>query len=171
MRKWPEPRTPAPRAAPAGPPKSAGDHFDKTVEHPLRAGMIEIDLQLIAVDAGDDTRAELAVEDLRSHRDITAALQPDRNRAGAHIECRGPAAAAKRRLAKAALPGGAGPAGTASGTARDIAERITAPAGASAYNPAFDVTPAHLIRGLITEHGVISPVTTEEIRRVLGASG
>ncbi len=46
-----------------------------------------------------------------------------------------------------------------------------APAGASAYNPAFDVTPAHLIRGLITEHGVISPVTTEEIRRVLGASG
>ena len=46
-----------------------------------------------------------------------------------------------------------------------------APAGAGAYNPAFDVTPAHLIRGLITEHGVISPVTAEEIRRVLGASG
>ncbi len=43
-----------------------------------------------------------------------------------------------------------------------------APAGAGAYNPAFDVTPARLIRGLITEHGVISPVNAAEIRRVLG---
>jgi len=43
-----------------------------------------------------------------------------------------------------------------------------APAGARAYNPAFDVTPARLIRGLITEHGVISPVTAAEIRQVLG---
>jgi methylthioribose-1-phosphate isomerase len=43
-----------------------------------------------------------------------------------------------------------------------------APAGAGAYNPAFDVTPAHLIRGLITEHGVISPVTADGIRKVLG---
>lgn len=45
-----------------------------------------------------------------------------------------------------------------------------APAGAAAYNPAFDVTPARLIRGLITEHGVISPVTAAEIRRVLGGA-
>jgi methylthioribose-1-phosphate isomerase len=44
-----------------------------------------------------------------------------------------------------------------------------APEGARAFNPAFDVTPARLIRGIITEHGVISPVTVEEIRRVLGA--
>ena len=43
-----------------------------------------------------------------------------------------------------------------------------APAGAGAYNPAFDVTPARLIHGLITEHGVISPVNAAEIRRVLG---
>ena len=43
-----------------------------------------------------------------------------------------------------------------------------APAGARAYNPAFDVTPARLIRGLITEHGLISPVTAAEIRKVLG---
>ncbi len=45
-----------------------------------------------------------------------------------------------------------------------------APAGAGAYNPAFDVTPARLIRGLITEHGVISPVNAAEIRRVLGGA-
>ena len=45
-----------------------------------------------------------------------------------------------------------------------------APAGAAAYNPAFDVTPARLIRGLITEHGVISPVNAAEIRRVLGGA-
>jgi methylthioribose-1-phosphate isomerase len=43
-----------------------------------------------------------------------------------------------------------------------------APAGAGAYNPAFDVTPARLIRGLITEHGIISPVNAAEIQRVLG---
>lgn len=33
--------------------------------------------------------------------------------------------------------------------------RATAPAGAKVYNPAFDVTPAELITGLITERGVI----------------
>jgi methylthioribose-1-phosphate isomerase len=42
-----------------------------------------------------------------------------------------------------------------------------APAGAQAYNPAFDVTPARLIAGIVTEHGVISPVTRERIREVL----
>lgn len=31
------------------------------------------------------------------------------------------------------------------------------PAGVDFYNPAFDVTPAHLITGIITEHGVFSP--------------
>jgi len=34
-----------------------------------------------------------------------------------------------------------------------------APAQARAYNPAFDVTPARLISGIITEHGVIRPVS------------
>lgn len=38
-----------------------------------------------------------------------------------------------------------------------------APEGARARNPAFDVTPAELISGLITEHGVI-PATEEAIR-------
>jgi len=43
-----------------------------------------------------------------------------------------------------------------------------APAGAKAFNPAFDVTPARLIRAIITEHGVIEPVTKARIAEVLG---
>jgi methylthioribose-1-phosphate isomerase len=44
---------------------------------------------------------------------------------------------------------------------------VAAPAAAAAYNPAFDVTPARLIRGIVTEHGVIEPVTRERIAAVL----
>jgi methylthioribose-1-phosphate isomerase len=44
---------------------------------------------------------------------------------------------------------------------------MAAPDNAAAFNPAFDVTPARLIRGIITEHGVISPVTREQIHAVL----
>jgi methylthioribose-1-phosphate isomerase len=43
----------------------------------------------------------------------------------------------------------------------------TAPDGISVYNPAFDVTPARLIAAIITERGVIEPVTAENIRRTL----
>ena len=43
-----------------------------------------------------------------------------------------------------------------------------APSGAAAFNPAFDVTPARLIRGIVTERGVITPVTRETIRGMLG---
>jgi methylthioribose-1-phosphate isomerase len=32
-----------------------------------------------------------------------------------------------------------------------------APAGVAVYNPAFDVTPAELITGIITERGVFKP--------------
>lgn len=46
--------------------------------------------------------------------------------------------------------------------------RQTVPAGVAVYNPAFDVTPASLIAGLITEKGVISPVNSERVRAVLG---
>jgi methylthioribose-1-phosphate isomerase len=46
--------------------------------------------------------------------------------------------------------------------------RATAPAGVDVYNPAFDVTPAELIAGIITERGVIRPVNRETIREVLG---
>ncbi len=41
--------------------------------------------------------------------------------------------------------------------------RQTAPEGVAVYNPAFDVTPARLIRAIICEHGVIEPVTREAI--------
>jgi methylthioribose-1-phosphate isomerase len=47
--------------------------------------------------------------------------------------------------------------------------RQTAPDGVRVYNPAFDVTPAHLITGIITERGLIQPVTVEAIRQVLAA--
>jgi methylthioribose-1-phosphate isomerase len=46
--------------------------------------------------------------------------------------------------------------------------RQTAPAGVDVYNPAFDVTPAHLIAGIITEKGVIRPVNQDTIREVIG---
>lgn len=49
--------------------------------------------------------------------------------------------------------------------------RRTAPLGIEVYNPAFDVTPAKLIRAIITEQGIISPVTTENVRRQLQPHG
>ena len=45
--------------------------------------------------------------------------------------------------------------------------RQTAPDGIDVYNPAFDVTPAELIKGIITERGVIEPVTTEAVRAMI----
>ena len=45
--------------------------------------------------------------------------------------------------------------------------RIIAPEGIRVYNPAFDVTPADLIAGIITEKGLIRPVREDAIRRVL----
>jgi methylthioribose-1-phosphate isomerase len=44
--------------------------------------------------------------------------------------------------------------------------RRTAPEGIAVYNPAFDVTPAHLIRAIICERGLIQPVTRERIAEV-----
>ena len=46
--------------------------------------------------------------------------------------------------------------------------RQTAPEGVAVYNPAFDVTPARLIAGIITEKGLIAPVNEETIRATLG---
>ena len=40
-----------------------------------------------------------------------------------------------------------------------------APSGIDVYNPAFDVTPAELITALITERGVVQPVTAEAIAK------
>lgn len=45
--------------------------------------------------------------------------------------------------------------------------RQTAPDGAEVYNPAFDVTPADLITAIITERGIIQPVTEAAIHAVL----
>ncbi len=42
-----------------------------------------------------------------------------------------------------------------------------APDGVSARNPAFDVTPARLLAGLITDRGLIRPVTAEAIKATL----
>lgn len=39
-----------------------------------------------------------------------------------------------------------------------------APEGIGAFNPAFDVTPAELIAGIITERGVIAPPNEESVR-------
>ena len=41
--------------------------------------------------------------------------------------------------------------------------RQIAPDAAGTWNPAFDVTPAALIKGIITERGVISPVTEANV--------
>jgi methylthioribose-1-phosphate isomerase len=46
----------------------------------------------------------------------------------------------------------------------------TAPTGVDVYNPAFDVTPARLIAGIITEHGIIRPVDEQRIRETLVSS-
>ncbi|MBP88805.1 MAG: S-methyl-5-thioribose-1-phosphate isomerase [Planctomycetaceae bacterium] len=44
----------------------------------------------------------------------------------------------------------------------------TAPNGVKVYNPAFDVTPAEYIKAIITERGLIEPVTVEQIAAVIG---
>jgi methylthioribose-1-phosphate isomerase len=46
--------------------------------------------------------------------------------------------------------------------------RRTAPAGVRVYNPAFDVTPARLIRAIVCERGVIRPVDKPSIRAMVG---
>jgi methylthioribose-1-phosphate isomerase len=46
--------------------------------------------------------------------------------------------------------------------------RQTAPDGIAVYNPAFDVTPARLIKGIITERGIIEPVSRETIAVMIG---
>ena len=42
-------------------------------------------------------------------------------------------------------------------------QRLAAP-GASAWNPAFDITPAHLITALVTEFGVLRPPFRDHLR-------
>jgi methylthioribose-1-phosphate isomerase len=49
-----------------------------------------------------------------------------------------------------------------------IAGQPVAPAGTHAYNPAFDVTPPDLVTAVVTEEGVIQPVTAGNLR-ILGS--
>ncbi|MBU6428684.1 MAG: S-methyl-5-thioribose-1-phosphate isomerase, partial [Cyanobacteria bacterium REEB65] len=46
-------------------------------------------------------------------------------------------------------------------------QRIVAE-GAKVYNPAFDVTPNALLRGILTERGIVRPPYTEAISRLFG---
>ncbi|MFT5049704.1 MAG: methylthioribose-1-phosphate isomerase [Chlamydiales bacterium] len=53
---------------------------------------------------------------------------------------------------------------------REITEgfgRRTAPEGVKVYNPAFDVTPARLVTGIITEVGLIEQPTMEKVEAAL----
>jgi len=45
--------------------------------------------------------------------------------------------------------------------------RQTVPDGVPCYCPAFDVTPARLIRGIITDRGLIAPVTQDNIAQTI----
>src|SRR5262245_33633416 len=45
-----------------------------------------------------------------------------------------------------------------------------APDGASVWNPAFDVTPARLIAGIITERGIARTDYSESLKRLLGGA-
>ena len=45
------------------------------------------------------------------------------------------------------------------------------PTGASVWNPAFDVTPASFVAGIITEHGICHAPFTESLRAVCAQAG
>lgn len=44
-----------------------------------------------------------------------------------------------------------------------IGETRICPPGVEFYNPAFDVTPAHLISAIITEHGAVAPASLKDL--------
>src|SRR5215831_16767366 len=46
-----------------------------------------------------------------------------------------------------------------------VAGARLAPEGALVWNPAFDVTPAHLIAGIITERGIVRPPYVDSLKR------
>ncbi len=49
--------------------------------------------------------------------------------------------------------------------------KLTAPPNATCFCPAFDVTPAALISGIVTEFGLIGPVDTSTIASVIAGQG
>ncbi|MEU9761064.1 S-methyl-5-thioribose-1-phosphate isomerase [Streptomyces sp. NPDC047985] len=50
------------------------------------------------------------------------------------------------------------------------AGQLVAPAGTAAYNPAFDVTPPELVTAIVTEEGVVSPVTGDGLAELCARS-
>ncbi|MEV6013369.1 S-methyl-5-thioribose-1-phosphate isomerase [Streptomyces sp. NPDC051976] len=52
----------------------------------------------------------------------------------------------------------------------EVTDLAPSPLGTQAYNPAFDVTPPELITAIITENGVVSPVTKEALVTVCNQS-
>lgn len=50
---------------------------------------------------------------------------------------------------------------------RGVLGTPTAPPGVPCYNPAFDVTPARLITGIVTERGIVRPVAETRISEIL----
>ncbi|MCY0888202.1 MAG: S-methyl-5-thioribose-1-phosphate isomerase [Alicyclobacillaceae bacterium] len=52
---------------------------------------------------------------------------------------------------------------------REVFGQKIAPANAPVWNPAFDITPAHLITGIVTEVGMIDSPNTETVARHLNA--
>ncbi|MEB3338674.1 MAG: S-methyl-5-thioribose-1-phosphate isomerase [Leptolyngbyaceae bacterium] len=44
-----------------------------------------------------------------------------------------------------------------------IGDTVLCPPGVEFYNPAFDVTPAELIAGIITEHGAVAPAQLKQL--------
>jgi methylthioribose-1-phosphate isomerase len=52
-----------------------------------------------------------------------------------------------------------------------VAGQPVAPPGTVAYNPAFDVTPPDLLSAIVTERGVIQPVTAGNLRHLGVATG
>ncbi|MBW7904411.1 MAG: S-methyl-5-thioribose-1-phosphate isomerase [Phycisphaerae bacterium] len=50
---------------------------------------------------------------------------------------------------------------------REVAGGVVAAPGAGCFNPAFDVTPAGLVDGIVTEAGVLKPVTAANIAKFL----
>jgi methylthioribose-1-phosphate isomerase len=58
----------------------------------------------------------------------------------------------------------------ADGEVTTFAGTAIAPPGSEAYNPAFDVTPPALVTALVTERGIIRPVTAGKLRLLDGGA-
>src|SRR5690606_10637326 len=88
---------------------------DETVQDALAAGLLEVDLELVALDAGDGAIAEFGVEDAHADGDVATAGIAEADRAGARLDDAG------RGRGEAAAPRGALPARTARAGAGEAA--------------------------------------------------